>query len=77
MNLDYIFDRLWADYIDQNPSAGKIYKLFSDEKETVVNDHIAFRTLDYPLINTDVLAAKFIKNGYVQKGECEFKDTHL
>jgi hypothetical protein len=77
MDLEYIFNRLWTDYVNQNPSAGKIYKMFSDEGERVVNDHIAFRTLDYPMINIDVLARQFINNGYVPKGEYEFKDKHL
>ena len=77
MTLEYIFNRLWADYIDQNSSAGKIYNLFTDKGETVVNDHIAFRTLDSPEINIDVLARQFVRNGYVQKGEYEFRDKHL
>jgi Domain of unknown function (DUF1338) len=77
MNLENILNRLWTDYADQNPSAGKIFKLFTDEGETVVNDHIAFRTLDNPLINIEVLVRQFINNGYVPKGEYQFKDKHL
>ncbi|MFZ0282055.1 MAG: DUF1338 domain-containing protein [Bacteroidales bacterium] len=77
MTLEYIFNRLWTEYVDQNPSVGKIYNLFISEGEIVVNDHIAFRTLDYPEINIDVLAQQFVKNGYVPKGEYEFKEKHL
>ena len=77
MNLETIFNRLWNDYTSQNPSAGKIHKLFTNEGEKVVNDHIAFRTLDYPEISIDVLAKPFISNGYVPKGEYIFKDKHL
>jgi hypothetical protein len=77
MNLDSIFNRLWDDYIQQNPSAGKIFGLFLREGEVVVNDHIAFRTLDYPEICIDVLAKSFISNGYIAKGEYFFKDKHL
>jgi hypothetical protein len=77
MKLDDIFNRLWTDYITQNPSAGKIYDLFINEDEKVVNDHIAFRTLDYPEINIDVLARPFIANGYVEKGEYTFEEKHL
>ena len=77
MNLENILNRLWSDYIHQNPSAGKIFNLFTDEGEKVVNDHIAFRTLDYPEINIDVLADQFIRNGYVPKGEYVFRDKHL
>lgn len=77
MKLETIFNRLWSDYIGQNPSAGKIYKLFTDEGEKVVNDHIAFRTLDYHETDIDVLALPFICNGYVPKGEYFFKEKHL
>jgi len=61
----------------QNPSAGKIHDLFINEGESVVNDHIAFRTLDYPEIDIDVLARPFVTNGYVVKGEYNFKEKHL
>jgi hypothetical protein len=77
MNLNFILNRLWTDYTTQNPSVAKIFNLFTEEGETIVNDHIAFRTLDYPALNIDVLARQFIKNGYVSKGEYEFKDKHL
>jgi hypothetical protein len=77
MKLDAIFDRLWNDYISQNPSAGAIHDLFIKEGEKVDNDHIAFRTLDYQEINIDVLAQPFIANGYVPKGQYDFKEKHL
>ena len=77
MNLERIFKRLWIDYVTQNPSAGKIYNLFLQEGEEVINDHIAFRTLDYPEINIDILAKPFLSNGYVAKGEYLFKEKHL
>jgi hypothetical protein len=77
MKLNTIFTRLWNDYITQNPSAGKIHNLFLSEGEKVRNDHIAFRTLDLPEIDIDVLALPFICNGYVPKGEYFFKEKHL
>ncbi len=77
MNLNRIFDRLWKDYTAQNPSAQKIYNLFTEKGENVVNDHIAFRTLDLPEINIDVLSKPFISNGYEPKGEYRFLEKHL
>lgn len=77
MKLNKIFDRLWTDYISQNPSAAKIYDLFLKEGEKPENDHIAFRTLDYPEINIDALAKPFCENGYVAAGEYHFKEKHL
>jgi hypothetical protein len=77
MDIKYIFDRLWKDYIDQNPSVKKIYDLFINDGEDVVNDHIAFRTLDFPEISIEVLAKPFSSAGYVPGGEYVFKDKHL
>jgi hypothetical protein len=77
MNLETIFSRLWEDYTAQNPSALRIYNLFKDEGEIIVNDHIAFRTLDYRSITIDDLAQPFISNGYVAKGEYHFTEKHL
>jgi hypothetical protein len=77
MKLDTIFTRLWHTYISQNPSAGKIHDLFISEGEKVINDHIAFRTLELPEIDIDVLALPFICNGYVPKGEYFFREKHL
>jgi hypothetical protein len=77
MELNSIFSRLWEDYSKQNPSAGAIYNLFLKEGENVVNDHIAFRTLDWKEINVGVLAKPFIEMGYVPRGEYIFKEKHL
>ncbi len=77
MTLDSIFTRLWDDYTSQNPAAQKVFDLFSNEGETVLNDHIAFRTYDDPRINIDALARIFIKNGYEQIAEYEFEQKHL
>ena len=56
MNLDYILNRLWTDYTAQNPSAAKIHTLFTEEGESVANDHIAFSTklvaeVNYRIVN--------------------------
>jgi hypothetical protein len=77
MELKYILDRLWKDYSDQNPSVKKIYDLFISEGEEVVNDHIAFRTLDLPEMNIEIVAKPFISEGYVPGGEYVFREKHL
>jgi hypothetical protein len=77
MELNAIYNRLWKDYTSQNPSANKIYNLFKKEGEKIVNDHIAFRTLDSPEVNIDVLAVPFVNNGYVPADEYVFKEKHL
>lgn len=77
MELNQMFDRLWADYTAYNPSARKILEIFTNEGETVVNDHIAFRTLNDPRVHIDEIATPFTSHGYVPRGEYIFEDKHL
>ncbi|MDZ7740567.1 MAG: DUF1338 domain-containing protein [Bacteroidota bacterium] len=77
MNTKDIFNRLWKDYTGQNPSAKKVYDLFTREGEEVQNDHIAFRTFDDPKVNIGVLARPFLKAGYEEKGDYHFNQKHL
>jgi hypothetical protein len=72
-----LFNNLWKDYTHQNPSAQAIYDLFAKENESVVNDHVAFRTFDDERMNIKVLAKKFIEIGYQYVGEYRFEDKHL
>ena len=77
MEVQTIFQRFWEPYSSQNPSARKIYDLFNELGETVVHDHIALRTFNDPRINIDVIASIFTRNGYVAKGEYDFKAKRL
>jgi len=72
-----LFDKIWDDYITQNPEVKNIHHLFSDLGETVANDHIAFRTFNHPKVNIDVLSRAFLNVGYKYKGEYQFKEKHL
>jgi hypothetical protein len=72
-----IFNRLWSSYILQNPSTKAVYDLFLAEGETVVNDHVAFRTFRHPAIGVDVLSQVFLKNGYEYKGDYHFETKKL
>ncbi len=75
--VNQIFDRLWADYTNQNPSVQKVYELFVKEGEKVENDHIAFRTFDDPRINIEVLSRVFLEAGYTFMGDYHFETKHL
>jgi len=77
MKTQEIFNRLWMDYITKNPYVKKVYDLFTNEGETVMNDHIAFRTYNDPRINVDVLSKIFIDAGYEEKGQYIFEQKHL
>jgi len=77
MNKEQIFEKLWNDYTTQNPSAKRVYGLFTGEGEIVSNDHIAFRTFDDQRVNIDVLARPFIMAGYQEKGSYHFETKNL
>ncbi len=72
-----IFERLWKDYSELNPSAKRIYDLFIAEGETVVNDHIAFRTFNHSKVNVDVLSKVFLNAGYEFKQDYHFETKKL
>ncbi len=77
MQLQNIFNRLWINYTTQNPLSKKVYDLFISEGETVVNDHIAFRTFQHPAIGIDQLSLVFLKNNYKLMGEYRFEQKKL
>lgn len=77
MKASEIFSKLWEQYSHENPSAERIFNLFQNSGERVVNDHVAFRTCDDPRVNIDVLARPFLEAGYVPAGEYFFEVKKL
>lgn len=76
-NLDILLQTLWEDYSDINPQAGQIHGLLEKRGETVVNDHIAFRTFAYPGIDISAMAAPFLAEGYLASGAYRFPEKKL
>jgi len=72
-----LFDQLFTEYRNLNPSVKKIHQLFENTGEELINDHIAFRTLNFPEISIDKLAQPFIENGYKEKGNYCFEEKKL
>ena len=77
MTYQEILTRLWDDYQSQNPDTQKVYDILTAEGETVINDHIAFRTVNNPHTNVDVLSQVFLKNGYEFRGQYHFEEKKL
>ena len=71
------FNRLFDEYQNLNPSVKKIHQLFNSNNETIVNDHIAFRTFNYSHVNVNVLAKPFLERGYKEKGNYRFEQKKL
>jgi len=69
--------KMWADYIKMNPQAEKIFNLFSQNGEDVVNDHIALRTFNHPSLGIKSLSKVFTDMGYKKSGEYTFVEKKL
>ncbi len=77
MNITQLLDAMWKDYIELNPKALEIYKLFSADNQKVQNDHVAFRTFNHPKVNIDKFASVFTKLGYIKKDNYSFEQKKL
>lgn len=77
MDHNTIFSRLWKGYSEMNPGADRIHSLLTAEGESIINDHIAFRTFDIPGIDIESLEAPFLEAGYVAKGDYFFEEKRL
>jgi len=75
--LESLFEKLWNQYSDVNIQAGQIHSLLREKGENIVNDHIALRTFDLPLVNLEELSEHFKKFGYEEKGQYEFTEKKL
>jgi hypothetical protein len=75
--LTRIFDVLWRDYSALNPQAGRIHALLEARGETLVNDHVAFRTFAHPGLGIEAMAEPFVRLGYVPAGDYAFTEKKL
>jgi len=75
--IEMLIDQLWDAYRTINPQADQIHKLLTDRGETIVNDHIAFRTFQDPRIGIDQLAIPFLEAGYQAADEYHFEVKKL
>ncbi|PIB36562.1 succinyldiaminopimelate aminotransferase [Reichenbachiella sp. 5M10] len=77
MNYQTIIAQCWSDYVSKTPSAQAIHELLQARGETIVNDHIAFRTFGHPKTNIEVLARPFLDAGYIECGQYDFETKKL
>jgi hypothetical protein len=77
MNADTFFTRLWEDYIRMAPKAAMIKDLFEKQGETVMNDHVAFRTYGMSPIGLITLEKPILALGYKQFAPYRFESKKL
>ncbi|WP_196139277.1 DUF1338 domain-containing protein [Aliikangiella sp. G2MR2-5] len=75
-SIEQVFENMWQDYLALNPDALKIFELFS-QKDTVVNDHVAFRTFGLPGLRVEDIAQPLIEAGYQEVEEYHFEKKKL
>lgn len=76
-SLDVMFENMWHDYTTLNPKVLEVEEVFKKRGETLVNDHVAFRTFNTPELGLESFKQYFLKNGYEVKGEYHFKVKKL
>ncbi len=77
MNTQIFFQSLWEDYIGMAPRAARLKSVFENRGEQVLNDHVAFRTLDLDLIRLPVLQKHILALGYEPLAPYVFKEKKL
>jgi hypothetical protein len=75
--LPELLAKLWNDYSALNPQAKRIHDLLEGRGETILNDHIAFRTLAHPTINIVAMSQTFLALGYRTTGKTTFPEKKL
>lgn len=77
MKLDDFFASLWEDYVAMTPQAQRIKSAFEQRGETVLNDHVAFRTLALEPIGLERLEPHLLALGYRRFQPYEFPEKKL
>jgi len=77
LTLDDFFAALWADYVRTAPHVAGLRAAIEARGETVVNDHVAFRTFAGRPIGIDALEPHLKLLGYRRFEAYTFEDKHL
>jgi hypothetical protein len=77
MTREQFFSELWADFVRIAPQAAALKARFEALGETVVDDHVAFRTFDRGPLRLTALEPLLLDLGYRLFDEYHFADKHL
>ncbi len=77
MTPNDFFTELWRDYVAMAPQAERIRSEFESRGETVINDHVAFRTLGLEPIGIEKLEPHILQLGYRQLEPYDFPAKKL
>jgi len=71
-----LFEHIWQNYLSVTPSADKVQQLLG-AGQTLINDHVAYRTFNLAKVNLDKLAAHLTTLGYQACDEYHFEAKKL
>jgi hypothetical protein len=74
--IEQTFENMWQDYLALNPEALQIFELFNNDN-TVINDHVAFRTYGIDGMRVEDIAKPLLKAGYQEVESYHFKAKNL
>jgi hypothetical protein len=77
MERDEFFEMLWDDFVEIAPQAAAIRAKFIQHGETIVNDHVAFRTFDRAPLGLDQLEPLLLDLGYRPLTDYRFSEKKL
>ncbi len=76
-SLNELYQKLWEQYTQTSPEIQLIHDSIVNKGNTIVNDHIAFRTFNHKNLGIKNIAAPFIKYGYKEVGQYNFENKKL
>ena len=74
---EQLFETIWNQYASLTPQAHKIQQLLKERGESVVNDHIAYRSIALNGFGLKELCEPFEVLGYQVRGNYKFKTKKL
>lgn len=77
MNFEAFIQRTWSRYIEITPDADRVCKLLLGRGETIVNDHVAYRTFNLPGVSRLELGAVFEAWGFQRQEDLRFPEKKL
>ncbi len=78
MQLTEFFEKAWQGYVQLTPDAPVVHRLLAERGETILNDHVAFRTFNIGSINRFEVGRVFEGWGYrMADEELDFPEKKL
>lgn len=75
--VEHFFSTLWQDYLRMAPQVKAIQQVLMQYNRSLINDHVAFRTLNLPAMDMSKLESLIFSLDYQVLDDYHFPDKHL